>query len=90
MPAIHVCLLRSGERDATVCEQVCRARRGQWISEAPQQAFVPLPPRTAADAIMNAVPAMALCLYGFLRPDVWGGVCFGAGLGITLFGISYM
>ncbi|KAI7837698.1 hypothetical protein COHA_008491 [Chlorella ohadii] len=41
-------------------------------------------------AIMNAVPAMALCLYGFLRPDVWGGVCFGAGLGITLFGISYM
>lgn len=41
-------------------------------------------------AIMNALPAMALCLYGFLRPDVWGGVCFGAGLGITLFGISYM
>lgn len=39
---------------------------------------------------MNAVPAMALCAYGFLRPDVWGGVCFGAGLGITLFGISYM
>lgn len=41
-------------------------------------------------AIMNAVPAMALCLYGFLRPDVVGGLCFGAGLGITLFGISYM
>lgn len=48
------------------------------------------PPSPTADAIMNAVPAMALCLYGFLRPDVWGGVCFGAGLGITLFGISYM
>ena len=43
-----------------------------------------------AYALANAAPAMALCLYGFLRPDVWGGVCFGAGLGITLFGISYM
>jgi beta-carotene 3-hydroxylase len=41
-------------------------------------------------AIANALPAMALCLYGFLRPDVLGGMCFGAGLGITLFGISYM
>lgn len=41
-------------------------------------------------AIMNAVPAMGLCGYGFLRPDVWGGLCFGAGLGITLFGILYM
>jgi beta-carotene 3-hydroxylase len=33
---------------------------------------------------------MGLCLYGFLRPDVVGGLCFGAGLGITLFGVSYM
>ena len=41
-------------------------------------------------AVMNAVPAMSLCMYGFLRPDVVGGICFGAGLGITLFGISYM
>ena len=24
-------------------------------------------------AIVNAVPAMALCLYGFLTPDVGGG-----------------
>jgi beta-carotene 3-hydroxylase len=40
-------------------------------------------------AIMNAVPAIALCLYGFLRPDVIGGCCFG-GLGISLFGVSYM
>lgn len=39
---------------------------------------------------MHAVPAMALCLYGFLRPDIWGGITFGMGLGITLFGISYM
>ncbi|EFJ41365.1 beta-carotene hydroxylase chloroplast precursor [Volvox carteri f. nagariensis] len=41
-------------------------------------------------AVVNAVPAMALCLYGFLTPHVTGGVCFGAGLGITLFGIMYM
>ena len=41
-------------------------------------------------AIMNAVPAISLCLYGFTRPDVIGGMCFGAGLGISLFGISYM
>ena len=41
-------------------------------------------------ALANALPAMALCAYGFLRPDVVGGLCFGAGLGITLFGISYM
>ena len=41
-------------------------------------------------AVMNALPAMSLCMYGFLRPDVVGGLCFGAGLGITLFGISYM
>lgn len=41
-------------------------------------------------ALVNALPAMGLCLYGFLRPDVWGGVAFGAGLGITMFGICYM
>uniref|UniRef100_A0A7S0S1S3 beta-carotene 3-hydroxylase n=1 Tax=Chlamydomonas leiostraca TaxID=1034604 RepID=A0A7S0S1S3_9CHLO len=41
-------------------------------------------------AIMNAVPAMALCLYGFITPNIVGGLCFGAGLGITLFGIMYM
>ena len=39
---------------------------------------------------MNAVPAMALCAYGFLTPTLPGALCFGAGLGITLFGISYM
>jgi beta-carotene 3-hydroxylase len=33
---------------------------------------------------------MALCLYGFFTPNILGGVCFGAGLGITLFGIMYM
>ncbi|GIL90262.1 hypothetical protein Vretimale_16337 [Volvox reticuliferus] len=41
-------------------------------------------------AVANAVPAMVLCAYGFLTPHVVGGVCFGAGLGITLFGIMYM
>lgn len=41
-------------------------------------------------AVMNAVPAMGLCLYGFLTPTLAGSLCFGAGLGITLFGISYM
>ncbi|GIL68607.1 hypothetical protein Vafri_21859 [Volvox africanus] len=41
-------------------------------------------------AVANAVPAMVLCAYGFLTPHVIGGVCFGAGLGITLFGIMYM
>eukprot|EP00983_Pelagomonas_calceolata_P047817 1140796-Pelagomonas_calceolata.AAC.2 len=42
----------------------------------------PRPPRS--------VPAMALCAYGFLTPNLTGGLCFGAGLGITLFGIMYM
>ena len=41
-------------------------------------------------AIVNAIPAMALCLYGFLTPGLGGSVAFGAGLGITLFGIMYM
>lgn len=41
-------------------------------------------------AVANALPAMALCLWGFLTPGEVGGMCFGAGLGITLFGISYV
>ena len=41
-------------------------------------------------AVANAIPAFALCLYGFLQPTLVGGLCFGAGLGITLFGIMYM
>jgi hypothetical protein len=41
-------------------------------------------------AIMNAVPAITLILYGFLTPTMSGSLCFGAGLGITLFGIAYM
>ena len=38
-------------------------------------------------AVINGVPAFSLCLYGFLTPGFGGGLCFGAGLGITLFGI---
>ncbi|KAG2482852.1 hypothetical protein HYH03_018243 [Edaphochlamys debaryana] len=41
-------------------------------------------------AVANAVPAIALCYYGFVTPNLLGGICFGAGLGITLFGMSYM
>jgi len=41
-------------------------------------------------AVVNGVPAMFLCLYGFLTPGVTGGLCFGGGLGITLFGRMYM
>ena len=41
-------------------------------------------------AALNAAPAMGLCLYGFLTPTLAGGLAFGAGLGITLFGIMYM
>jgi len=33
---------------------------------------------------------MSLCLYGFLNPSLTGSMCFGLGLGITLFGISYL
>lgn len=41
-------------------------------------------------AIINAVPAISLIFYGFITPNEIGGLCYGAGLGITLFGMSYM
>ncbi|KAL2641896.1 hypothetical protein R1flu_009483 [Riccia fluitans] len=41
-------------------------------------------------AIINAVPAISLMLYGFLNQGLVPGLCFGAGLGITMFGIAYM
>ncbi|NP_001316105.1 beta-carotene 3-hydroxylase, chloroplastic-like [Daucus carota subsp. sativus] len=41
-------------------------------------------------AIMNAVPAIALLAYGFFHKGYFPGLCFGAGLGITVFGIAYM
>jgi beta-carotene 3-hydroxylase len=41
-------------------------------------------------AVANALPAMSLIIYGFLTPNMAGGLAYGAGLGITLFGIAYM
>ncbi|MCD7454567.1 carbonic anhydrase [Datura stramonium] len=41
-------------------------------------------------AITNAVPAIALLSYGFFHKGLLPGLCFGAGLGITVFGMAYM
>lgn len=41
-------------------------------------------------AIINAVPAIALMAYGFFNKGFVPGLCFGAGLGITVFGMAYM
>ncbi|GAQ89372.1 beta-carotene hydroxylase [Klebsormidium nitens] len=41
-------------------------------------------------AIINAVPAIALLAYGFFNHGFIPGLCFGAGLGITMFGMAYM
>lgn len=41
-------------------------------------------------AVANALPAIGLILYGFLNEGVWPGLCYGAGLGITIFGMAYM
>ena len=41
-------------------------------------------------AVINALPAMSLCAYGFLTDTLFGSMCLGLGLGITLFGISYV
>lgn len=41
-------------------------------------------------AIINAVPAIALMAYGFFHRGIVPGLCFGAGLGITMFGMAYM
>ncbi|XP_021726730.1 beta-carotene hydroxylase 2, chloroplastic-like [Chenopodium quinoa] len=41
-------------------------------------------------AIINAVPAIGLLSYGFFHKGLVPGLCFGAGLGITVFGIAYM
>ena len=34
-------------------------------------------------AIINAGPAIGLCLYGFLTPTLVGGLCFGAGASLS-------
>lgn len=41
-------------------------------------------------AIINVVPAIALLSYGFFNTGLFPGLCFGAGLGITVFGMAYM
>ncbi|XP_076899262.1 beta-carotene hydroxylase 2, chloroplastic-like [Bidens hawaiensis] len=41
-------------------------------------------------AIINAVPAIALLYYGFFHKGLVPGLRFGAGLGITVFGMAYM
>ncbi|KAK9103708.1 hypothetical protein Sjap_020962 [Stephania japonica] len=41
-------------------------------------------------AITNAVPAIALLSYGFFNKGLVPGLCFGAGLGITVYGMAYM
>ncbi|KAK4748635.1 hypothetical protein SAY87_015221 [Trapa incisa] len=41
-------------------------------------------------AIINAVPAIGLMAYGYLHKGLVPGLCFGAGLGITVFGMAYM
>ncbi|CAI9767681.1 unnamed protein product [Fraxinus pennsylvanica] len=41
-------------------------------------------------AIINAVPAITLLSYGFFHKGLVPGLCFGAGLGITMFGMAYM
>lgn len=41
-------------------------------------------------AIVNSIPAIALLSYGFFHKGFFPGLCFGAGLGITVFGMAYM
>lgn len=41
-------------------------------------------------AFVNGVSAFALCAFGFFILGVFGGLCFGVGLGIMLYGIVYM
>ncbi|KAK0587272.1 hypothetical protein LWI29_020309 [Acer saccharum] len=41
-------------------------------------------------AITNALPAIALLSYGLFNKGLIPGLCFGAGLGITVFGMAYM
>ncbi|KAJ9173644.1 hypothetical protein P3X46_016760 [Hevea brasiliensis] len=41
-------------------------------------------------AIINAVPAIALLSYGFFDNGLIPGLCFGAGLGNTVFGMACM
>ena len=90
--------------DACACLQIGMEMWARWAHKALWHDFQPgwglhkshhekrIGPFEANDvfAVINAVPAMGLCAYGFLTPGSVGGLCFGAGLGITIFGICYM
>ncbi|XP_077229718.1 beta-carotene 3-hydroxylase, chloroplastic-like isoform X2 [Tasmannia lanceolata] len=41
-------------------------------------------------AIINCIPAISLIAYGFFNKGLFAGLCFGAGLGITVYGMAYM
>eukprot|EP00884_Botryococcus_braunii_P016308 jgi/Botrbrau1/3360/Bobra.0337s0001.1 len=41
-------------------------------------------------AVVNAVPAIAACAWGFFTPGLSGALVFSAGLGVTIYGMSYM
>ncbi len=41
-------------------------------------------------AAMNAAPAILLCAYGFFVSGFLAAACFGVGVGMTIFGMSYM
>ncbi|KAG0457077.1 hypothetical protein HPP92_021907 [Vanilla planifolia] len=41
-------------------------------------------------AVINAAPAVCLLAFGFFNRGLIPSLCFGAGLGITLFGMAYM
>eukprot|EP00898_Chlorokybus_atmophyticus_P008752 jgi/Chlat1/8879/Chrsp92S08231 len=41
-------------------------------------------------AVINAVPAMALTAFGVYKSGLLGSICFGSGLGITAYGMSYV
>ena len=41
-------------------------------------------------AAVNAAPAISLCAYGFFLQGLVPASCFGAGVGMTIFGMSYM
>nr|AAT84408.1 beta carotene hydroxylase [Crocus sativus] len=69
------------------------ATRRSWHmheSHPPAEGKGPLSSSNDVFAIINAVPAIALLAFGFFHRGLLPGLCFGAGLGITLFGIAYM
>ncbi|KAL5989958.1 hypothetical protein ACLOJK_010853 [Asimina triloba] len=41
-------------------------------------------------AIINCIPAISLMAYGFFNHGLLSGLSFGAGLGITVYGMAYM